>query len=249
MTVQSYAGSGAAQIIGNSVSGARRGNSAPARQTRSEADFAAASRHSKRVKMLKFGLPLTALFATGFFTAATFLSDANTPAASVRPVSMSDGRIVMAKPKLEGFDADKRPYTMTAERAIQQSASSSVIELEQISADLPFGKADTAKLTANAGVFDNASNKLDLKDNIRFFTGGGVQAVLTKASINLSTNEMTSDAPVDVVTKGSHINADRMRIGEGGKVFVFEGRVRLKIDANTMKQASDASAEPGIQQE
>jgi lipopolysaccharide export system protein LptC len=248
MAVQSFARPEAAPNIGNSVSGARRGNSAPAMQTRSEAEFASAGRHSKRVKMLKFVLPLTALFATGFFTAATFLSDANTPAANFNPVLMSDGRIVMAKPKLEGFDADKRPYTMTAERAIQQSAASSLVELEQISADLPFGKAETAKLTANAGLFDNASNKLDLKDNIRFFTSGGLQAVLTTASINLSTNEMTSDAPVDIVTEGSHINADRMSISEGGKVFVFEGRVRLKIDANKMKQASDARAEPEAQQ-
>jgi lipopolysaccharide export system protein LptC len=249
MTVRSFADPETAQDKGSGRFGPRRGNRAPALQTRSEAEFAAASRHSRRVRLLKFGLPLAALFAIGFFTAATILVDTKLPTPSVESVAMTDGRIVMAKPKMEGFDADKRPYTMTAERAIQQSASSSIVELEKITADLPFGKAETAKLTADGGVFDNAANKLDLKDNIRFFTSDGLQAVLTKASINLSTNEMTSDAPVDIITEGSHITADRMKIEEGGKVFVFESRVRLKIDANKMKQASDVSAEPGAKQE
>jgi lipopolysaccharide export system protein LptC len=243
MTVRTYAGPEMAQNAGIG----RRTRAAPPPQTRSEAEFASARRHSRRVRLLKFGLPLTALFAMGFFAAATFLADSNNPAPSVQSVSMSDGRVVMAKPKLEGFDSDKRPYAMTAERAIQQSAASNIIELENVVADLPFGKSETAKLTADGGTFDNASNKLDLKDNIRLSSSGGMKAVLSQASINLSTNEMSSDAPVDIETEGSHITADRMRIEERGKVFVFESRVRLKIDANKMKQASDAEAEPGTQ--
>jgi lipopolysaccharide export system protein LptC len=249
MSVESYARPKVTQNSGSGISGARRGNPAPAPQTRSEAEFAAAKRHSRRVLLLKFGLPLFALFASGFFAAATLLSDSKVQAPSVQSVAMSDGRIVMAKPKLEGFDADKRPYTMTAERAIQQSASSSVIDLEKITADLPFGKGLTAKLTADSGVFDNASNKLDLKDNIRLLTSDGMQAALSKASINLSTNEMTSGAPVDIVREGSHITADRMRIEEGGKIIFFESHVRLITEANKVKQASDASAEPGTQQQ
>jgi lipopolysaccharide export system protein LptC len=249
MTVRSYAGSEPAQSKGSGRSVTRVGNRAPVRQTRSAAEFAAASRHSRRVRLFKLGLPLAALFAAGFFIAATILADSKLPSPSVESVSMTDGRIVMAKPKMEGFDAERRPYTMTAERAIQLSAASSVVELEKIAADIPFGKAATAKLTADGGVFDNASNKLDLKDNIRLVSSDGMRAVLTKASINLSTNEMTSDAPVDIVTDGSHITADRMRIEKNGKIFVFESRVRLKIDANKMKKASDDSAGPGAEQE
>jgi lipopolysaccharide export system protein LptC len=244
MTVRSFAGPETAQTSGTG----RKGRFAPP-QTRSEAEFASARRHSRRVRLLKFGLPLSALFATGFFVAATFLADTGAPSPGMESVSMTDGRIVMAKPKLEGFDADKRPYTMTAERATQQSAASNIVELEKIVADMPFGKSGTANLTADGGVLDNGSSKLDLKDNIRLITSDGIKAVLSQASINLSTNEMASDAPVDIVTDGSHITADRMRIEERGKVFVFESRVRLKIDANKMKQASGASAEPETQQQ
>ena len=244
MSVRTYAGPETAL----NASAGRRIRLASPPQTRSEAEFVSAQRHSRRVRLLKFGLPLSALFATGFFVAATFLADSGAPSASVESVSLTDGRVVMAKPKLEGFDADKRPYSMTAERAVQQSASSNIVELEQIAANLPFGKAGTANLTADGGVLDNGSNMLDLKDNIRLITSDGIKAVLTQAKINLSTNEMSSDAPVDIVTDGSHITADRMRIEERGKVFVFESRVRLKIDANKMKKVSDPVAEPESQQ-
>lgn len=40
-----------------------------------------------------------------------------------------------------------------------------------------------------------------------------------------------------------------MRIAAGGKVFVFEKRVRLKIDAGRMKVAPGASGEAGTKQQ
>jgi hypothetical protein len=40
-----------------------------------------------------------------------------------------------------------------------------------------------------------------------------------------------------------------MRVEKGGKVFVFESRVRMNIDADKLKQASGASAEPGTRLE
>jgi lipopolysaccharide export system protein LptC len=242
MSVRTLAGPDASPTSGS----ARKRRLAP--QTRSDAEFATAARHSRRVRALKFGLPLLALFATGFFVAATLLAGSGAPSPSAESVSLTDGRIVMARPKLEGFDAEKRPYSMTAERAVQQSAASNIVELEQVAANMPFGKAGTANLTADGGVLDNGVNKLDLKRNIRLITSDGIRAVLSEASINLSTNEMSSGAPVDIVTDGSHITADRMRIEERGKVFVFEGRVRLKIDANKMQQASEQGAELETQQ-
>ena len=180
MTVRTYVGPETAENAG----ARRKASLASPPQTRSEAEFASARRHSRRVRLLKLGLPLSALFATGYFATATFLADANIPSPSVESVSMTDGRIVMAKPKLEGFDADKRPYTMTAERAVQQSASSNIVELDNIVADMPFGKSATANLTANGGVLDNGTNTLDLKDNIRLITSDGIKAVLSQARIN-----------------------------------------------------------------
>jgi lipopolysaccharide export system protein LptC len=201
----------------------------PAPQTRSESEFASAYRHSQRVRLLKLGLPLFALFGIGFFSAATIFAGNGAPVAAEKPAEMSDGRIIMANPKLEGFTGDKRPYKMVAERAIQQSAASTAVELEKITADLPFGKGATAKVTAASGVFDNS-------------TSDGMTAKLQTAKFNIATSEMSTDQPVDIKTAGSHITADSMKITNGGKVVIFENRVRLNIDSKQLKQAKAADS-------
>jgi lipopolysaccharide export system protein LptC len=218
----------------------------PAPQTRSDAEFASAFRHSNRVKLLKLSLPLVALFAIGFFAAATIFADNGAPVAAEEPAEMSDGRIIMANPKLEGFTGDNRPYKMVASRAIQESAASPVVALETISADLPFGKDATAKVTAANGTFDNSSSTLSLNSLIKLTTSDGMTANLNTAKVNIVTNEMSTDQPVEITTNGSHITADSMKITNGGKVVIFESRVRLNIDSKQLKQAEAADrAAPG----
>jgi lipopolysaccharide export system protein LptC len=218
----------------------------PAPQTRSDAEFASAFRHSNRVRILKLSLPLIALFAIGFFSAATIFAGDPTPAAAEKPAEMADGRIIMANPKLEGFTGDKRPYKMVATRAIQESATSPVVALETITADLPFGKQATAKVTAASGIFDNASSTLNLNSQIQLTTSDGMTANLNTAKVNIATSEMSTDQPVDIKTGGSHITADSMKITNGGKVVIFESRVRLNIDSKQLKQSQAAgSAAPG----
>jgi lipopolysaccharide export system protein LptC len=219
-----------------------RGFDKLAPQTRSDAEFASAFRHSQRVRLLKLGLPLVALFAIGFFSAATIFANDSAPIATEKPAEMSDGRIIMANPKLEGFTGDKRPYKMVAIRAIQENATTPVVKLETITADLPFGKEATAKVTAASGVFDNAASTLDLNSSILLTTSDGMTANLNSAKVNIATSEMSTDKPVDIKTTGSRITADSMKITNGGKVVIFENRVRLNIDAKQLKQAEAADS-------
>lgn len=209
-------------------------------QVRSASEFASAERHSQRVRLLKLALPLAALFGIGFFSAATFLVSADTAPVAAKPVTMTDGRIVMAKPKLEGFTADKRPYKMVAERAIQNGAKSGEVELQIITADLPFGKDATATLTADNGVLDNAASKLELTDNIILVTSDGMTAKLSTAQIDIANSSVRSDKPVDIDMDGSRLTADSMKIMNGGKIMIFERRVRMNIAKGKLGGASDA---------
>lgn len=224
----------AQQPLTGKVKGTRRGSA-----------FVVADRHSKHVRIMKIGLPLAALFGVGFFSAATVFSRSSTPIVTSSPVVMNDGRIVMANPKLEGFTSDNRPYKMVAERAIQQSATSPLVELEKISAEFPFGKDAVAKLEADTGTFDNAAKMLNLSDDIMLVSSDGMRAKLSSASINTGTSDLVTDKPVDIVTQGSHITADRMSTAQGGKIIIFENHVRLNIDAKQLKQSGSQSGESG----
>jgi lipopolysaccharide export system protein LptC len=204
---------------------------------RGEDVFASAGRHSRLVRFLKFAIPAVALLSAGIFGGATIFRRELPVALSSEGVSMSDGRIVMANPKLDGMTGDRRPYKMQALRAYQEVKKNGLVELEQITAELPFGANATAQIKAGGGFFDNGASLLDLAKGIELTTSDGMLAKLTSAHIDIGKNGLSTSEPVDITTDGAHITADSMQVGEGGKLLVFEKRVRLVIDPKKMKTA------------
>ena len=209
---------------------------------RGESVFASADRHSRRVRILKFAIPGVALLSAGIFGGATFFRNELPVALSSDGVSLSDGRIVMANPKLDGMTGDKRSYKMQAERAYQEIKKNGLVELENISAELPFGVDTVAQLKAGRGFFDNGNSLLDLGDGIELTTSDGMQAKLRSARVDIGKNGLSTSDPVDITTDGAHITADSMQVSDGGKRLVFEKRVRLVIDPKKMKTADGALA-------
>ncbi len=209
----------------------------PKSANRRDADmFAVAGRHSRRVQLLKFAIPIFAILASGIFAMATVFRPSVPVAVSTDAVSLSDGRIVMASPKLDGMTKDNRPYKMRAERAFQDIKKDGLIELEKLSAQLPFGPVNTATLSAVSGVYDNANRKLDLKNEIVLKTSDGMIAKLKSANIDIANNHLSTSDPVDIRTSNSRITADSMEVSDGGKRLVFDKRVRLTIDPSKMNK-------------
>lgn len=215
----------------------------PKSANRRDADaFAVAGRHSRRVRFLKFAVPVFALLAGGVFATATVLRVEAPVAVSTDSVSLSDGRIVMANPKLDGMTKDNRPYKMSAERAFQDVKKDGLVELEKLVADLPFGPTNSATLSAAKGVYDNANRKLDLESQIVLKTSDGMIVKLESAKIDIGNNHLSTSDPVDITTTNSKIIADTMEVSEGGKRLIFDKRVRLTIDPSKMNQPADVNA-------
>lgn len=208
--------------------------------------YAKASRHSRRVRLLKFGIPVVALGAGTLFVMATFLRPTIPVDVTTASVSLSDGRIVMASPKLDGMTKDQRPYKMQAERAFQDIKKDGLIELEKLSAQLPFGPSATATLTAAQGVYDNTNRKLDLTEAIVLKTSDGMVVKLATAKIDIANNNLSTTDPVDIKTDSSWITAESLVVSEGGKRLMFDKRVRLTIDPKKLKttDAGDTASSP-----
>ncbi len=218
-------------------------NRLPKSANQRDADvFALAGRHSRRVKLLKFAVPAFALLAGGVFAAATVLRVEAPVSVSSDGVSLSDGRIVMANPKLDGVTKDNRPYKMSAERAFQDVKKDGLVELEKLVAQLPFGPTNTATLSAVKGIYDNSNRKLDLANQIVLTTSDGMVVKLNTAKIDIGNNHLSTTDPVDITTSNSKITADTMEVSEGGKHLIFDKRVRLTIDPSKMNQPSAVKA-------
>src|SRR5262245_50493814 len=77
-----------------------------------EAEFHSARHHSRRVRFLKVVLPsLAAAMALGFL-GYSYLSKPVRLSMDVASSAISNGKLVMSNPKLEGFTKDNLPYSM-----------------------------------------------------------------------------------------------------------------------------------------
>ena len=206
-----------------------------------EREFAKARRHSRRVRMLKIGLPAAAVLMALAFAAVAFLKVPGGVSIDIASTSISDGKLVMANPKLGGFTRNNQRYAMSAERAIQDLADGNRIRLEEIAAELPFNRANSATIAAASGVFDRAANNLTIEEGLTIRTRDGMEAVLESAFVDIATNTMETKDPVEIRLNGARLVADSMATRENGHVIVFERRVRVDIDPGGLNPALAAA--------
>ena len=200
--------------------------------------FAKASRHSKRVKFLKFALPIGALTIVSVLGFAVF-NVRNGPEADVGSLALEGNKIVMANPKLKGVTGNNEPYAVEAQRALQNVKDVNDIDLEDITAQVPFGKGVTAKVIAPIGHLDNANQVLTLKGGFSLTTSDGLVANLQDAVLNFKTHSLKTDMPVDIQQLGTHITAGSLSVKDGGSVLVFEKNVRMVLQPEVTEKTKE----------
>ena len=181
------------------------------------------------MRFLKFVLPAVAVLMATTFGAYSYLAAKVDFDFKLDGAAFSDGKLVMADPKLDGFNKDGQPYSMRAARAIQDLTDQSVIQLEGISAELPVGNGVSAAVKAARGTFDRSKNTVDLTSEVTVVTTDGTSAKLQSAFVDIDKGDLKTSDPVAIETKGLQIAADGMGVRENGKLLVFEGRVRVNI--------------------
>ncbi len=202
------------------------GKAAPRRRA-----YAAARRHSARVRLLKVLIPAGAALGALAVGVVAFLDPfRRMDGVSLGPVSVSGTKITMENPRLTGYRQDDRPYEVTASAAMQDVRKPALVELKDMRGRLATdASGSTARLEAASGVFDTQKEQLELKDNVRVRTDAGQEVVLTSASVDFKAGTVVSREPVAVAFPGGSIRADTLNVSDGGKVIVFEGRVRSEF--------------------
>lgn len=192
--------------------------------------FAVAQRHSRLVRFLKIAFPAIAVALVGGFLLVFYVFTPVEIAVKAEGSAFVDGKLVMANPKLEGMTKESRPYSMTAQRAIQDLAAPSVIQLEEISAKLPIDADQWVSIDAPKGTYNRDANTLDVKSPFKVKSTDGLTAAFTSAFVDIAKGSLKTEEPVDISLNGTRVQAESMTVAEKGKVLVFERRVRMEID-------------------
>ncbi|MGX5805425.1 LPS export ABC transporter periplasmic protein LptC [Bradyrhizobium sp. Arg314] len=215
--------------------------------TRGEA-FNRARRHSRRVRVLKFAVPLLAAAIAIAFPVYSYLKAPVSVSVQADGTAFSNGKLVMANPKLNGFTKQKLPYSLTATRATQDVGQQAVIDLEGINAKLPVATDNIVSVDAAHGIYNRDVNTMDLTSDVSVTTTDGLVAKFKSIFLDMGKGSMKTSNPVDVSRGGSRITADSMSVEDNGRLVVFESRVRVNIDPTALKAAGVNSGEQNASQ-
>src|SRR3954454_19815037 len=197
--------------------------------------FRAAARHSRRVRLLRVGLPVAAvlgclaLAAVSWFNPLRMLS--RLPI-SIGDVIVSGTKIKMENPKLSGFTRDQRRYDVTAGAASQDLTRPGVIELHDINALLEMQEKTTMKLVAQDGLFDSKQERLTLTRDIVVTSSKGDEGYFEEAVIDTKNGNVVSEKPVRLKMLNGTVKGNRFELASSGDVIRFDKGVvvNMKLD-------------------
>lgn len=216
---------------------------------RSPGEFARAATHSARVRFLKRALPIGGSLAIAVLVAAYLMSQFSLPRIDPGEAAVVDGKLVMNNPKLAGTDPNQRPYTLSAERAVQDAAKPTRVTLEKIEGRLAVSDTNFAKVGAGTGVYDTEARTLELSGQVRVDTDDGMSIRLENAAIDIDKGTLVSNSPVTVDTGRARVSAQSLKVSNKGKSIVFENKVRMLLQpidpaaAKPMPAASNGVAQ------
>ncbi len=190
-----------------------------------------AARHSRHVRLLKFGLPALALLSvSGFFLVMALNRGGGDglPALTLSSINLDTREITMDKPHISGFEGTRQAYEVTAATAVQALGNPKVVNLETIDARFAVADDVRAHLLAKAGVYDADTQKLTLDGGIDITTTNGYTGRLEHADIDIEKGTVFSDSGVDLGGKEGRITADSIEVLDRGKHIFFRGNVKVR---------------------
>lgn len=205
--------------------------------------FRTASRHSRRVRLLRILVPITILLLVGGSVAVSYFNPFRVLMARLpldpSKIVISGTTITMAAPRLAGFTHDARAYDLTARAASQDLTKPDLLTLQDINAKLEMENKSQVELIASNGVFDRKTEQLTLLTAIKLTTTSGYEARLTQAVVDVKAGTVRSQNPVEVkLLNGGTLNANRLEVDDKGEVIRFEGGVSmLLVPDNPPQQA------------
>jgi lipopolysaccharide export system protein LptC len=134
----------------------------------------------------------------------------------------------MEKPTYRGLDSHGRPFSITADRAIQKSSEDATVELQGLRADLKTATGD-ALLRADSGAFDLKKEQLRIAGNISVSRADGFMFKTRDALLDLPLRAAWGASGVSGDTPLGTFRAGRFRVDVETGSVIFAGGTRLHI--------------------
>jgi lipopolysaccharide export system protein LptC len=206
--------------------------------------FRAATRHSRMVRFFRRAIPVSLIVILLSIAAAAYFQ----PLRMIYKLPLDAGRLVvsgtkitMEAPHLAGFTRDGRPYDLTARAAAQDITNPGVLELKDVRAHVAMQDQAVIELRAAAGLYDTKADAIVLKTDVTLTSTAGYTVRLNEAKVDIKTNKIVSEMPVEVTLSNGTINANRLEVSDNGDTMRFENGVEVYLVPQTAAGTTDTT--------
>ena len=135
----------------------------------------------------------------------------------------------MINPRYVGTDAERQPFSITADLARNIANGGMEVNLVRPKADITLKDGTWLVLTANDGIFYKGRNRLELDGAVTLYHDSGYEFFTKRASVNLKTGTARSLEPVNGQGPFGQLNAAGFHMIDKGKVIHLLGKSKLVL--------------------
>lgn len=135
----------------------------------------------------------------------------------------------LTNPKFESVDEKSQPYTLTAQRALQDENDEQILHLEQPEGELALNSGEKVGLKADKGLYLQAASQLKLNDDVRLLHSQGYEMSMTHLDLDLKAGTAQTDSNIQGQGPAGSLEATGLSADNTSGVLVFNGPARLVL--------------------
>lgn len=187
------------------------------------------SSHDRIVAVSRFSLPVLIGVLSAFMVFmplqgggdVSFLLDKN-------KVEVASERLRIQSAMYRGADRLGRPFSISADSAVQKSSAEPVVQLSGLAAQIELADGP-AVLRAGHGRYDLRREEVEIDSDVRFTAADGYKLTASSAVIDLKSRELRSDQRVNGTLPQGVFSADRMSADLDRRIVRLDGNTHLRI--------------------
>jgi lipopolysaccharide export system protein LptC len=148
---------------------------------------------------------------------------------SAPPVAIAPDKTTVVATEVGGFDKDKLPFQITADKALQDEKTPNLVRLEKVTGTFKRISGQILRVTADSALYDSDKRILDLESNVELVLDNRVTARLKSARVNVDDKSLRAEVPVDVAFRDGDVKANGVEISDDGKRILFLNGVKSRF--------------------
>jgi len=193
--------------------------------------------YSHFVKLMKVVLPLMAFGIIALLAAWPRIQGGDQSGRQ-----RDSGELEMMRALYVGTDTQNRPYSLTADRAVQSTSEPGVLDLVRPQGELTLQDGTWIAIKADRGRYNDKTGKLLLLGNANLFHDKGYEFKSDEAHVDVRAGNAWGDLPVTGQGPFGEIFSRGFRLFDSGATIVFNGPAHLNLAAGLTQSGGPAGA-------